>query len=72
MFLSLKDLKDNEIHSFCLSFKHSIDAIKDVKTDFAGKKYCITYLTSLVDSFKRASDSKTVEEGYTQLLKILS
>ena len=27
----MQDLKENEIYSFCLAFKHSIDIIQDIK-----------------------------------------
>ena len=31
MPVSIQDLKENEIHSFCLAFKYSIQIIQDIK-----------------------------------------
>ena len=67
---SKKDLKDNEVHSFYLSFKHSIDVIKDIKTPYAGKEDLVKYLHNILDEFKEIADT-SVEEAYTGLLKTL-
>ena len=35
--LSKEILKNNEVHSFCLAFKDSIDKLKEIETDYTGK-----------------------------------
>ena len=61
------ELKKNEIHSFHKSFLHSINVINAIKVTTAGKdklRYgCINILKRLMDTFKVAADSGTVEDG---------
>jgi len=35
----MQDLKENEIYSFCLTFKNSIDIIQDIKINADDGKY---------------------------------
>jgi len=34
--LSMKDLKDNEVHSLCMTYKRVIESVKDIKLSDSG------------------------------------
>ena len=50
-YLTMDELKTNEVHSFCLVFKSTITSIDNIATDDPNKDECIKILNNLVDQF---------------------